>query len=75
MNVVDIIDYHSVCNVVGPSGLTMHFKGAVSNAAANVFLDSCCSHTLKSASFAGRMGFTVTPVNNPLQVDCLGGRT
>ena len=46
---------------------------AVSNAAAKVFLDSCCSHTLMSASFARRMDFTVTPVNNPLQVKVASG--
>ena len=38
---VNVVD--SVCNVVGPSGLTMHFQGTVSNAAANVLLDCCCS--------------------------------
>ena len=68
---VNVVD--SVCNVVGPSGLTMHFQGTVSNAAANVLLDSCCSHTLMSASFARRMGLTVTPVNNPLQVEVASG--
>ena len=51
----------------------MHVKGAVSNAAANVFLDSCCSHTLMSASFARRMGFIVTPVNNLLQFEVASG--
>ena len=68
---VHVVD--SVCNVVGPSGLTMHFQGSVSNAAANVFLDSCCSHTLMSASYARRMGFTVTLVNNPLQIEVASG--
>ena len=63
----------SICNGIGRSGLTMHSQGTVSNAAANVFLDSCCSHTLMSASFAGHMGFTVTPVNNPLQVEVASG--
>ena len=64
---VDVVAYHNVSNVVGPSGLIVHFQGSVSNAAANVFLDSCCSHALMMASFTRRMGFTVTPVNNPLQ--------
>ena len=68
---VHVLD--SVCNVVGPSGLTMHFQGTVSNAPANVFLDSCCSHTLMTASYARRLGFTVPPVNNPLQVEVASG--
>ncbi|KAL0052641.1 hypothetical protein WJX82_005111 [Trebouxia sp. C0006] len=35
--------------------------------AAHVFLDFSSSHTLTSASYARRMGFTVTPNHNPLQ--------
>ena len=68
---VNVVD--SVCNVVGPSGFTMHFQGTVSDAAAHVFLDFSSSHTLTSASYARRMGFTVTPVNNPLQVEVASG--
>ena len=39
---VNVVD--SVCNVVGPSGLTMHFQGTVSNAAANIFFCLLQSH-------------------------------
>ena len=63
----------SICNAVGLVGLTMQFKGFISNAPANIFMDSCCSHTLMAASYARRMGFTVTPSSNPLQVEVASG--
>ena len=45
----------SVCAVFGSLGLTMQFHGTVSNAPVVLSMDSQCSHTLMSASYARRM--------------------
>ena len=59
----------SVCAVIGSLGLTMQFRASVSNAPASVLMDSCCTNTLMSASYARQMEFTVqATVGTPLQV-------
>ena len=45
----------SVCAVVGAMGLTMQFHGTVSHAPMVLSMDSMCSHTLISATYARRM--------------------
>ena len=55
----------------GANKLTMQFQGTVSklNAPACVMMDSMCSHTLTGASFTRRLGITVTPDEQPLQIE------
>ena len=64
----------SVCAVVGSLGLTMQFYGTVSNAPVVLSMDSQCSHTLMSASYARRMKIHVDHgVESPLQVAVANG--
>ena len=64
----------SLCAVVGASGLTFHFYGTVSNAPVILSMDSMCSHTLMSASYARHMKIAVEPsVGPPLQVAVANG--
>ena len=49
----------SVCTVAGATGLTMQFRGTMSNAPVVLSMDPICSHTLMSASYARRMKLRV----------------
>ncbi len=51
----------SLAAVVGSLGLAMHFKATVAGAPATCLMDSCCTNTLMSASYARRVGITVEP--------------
>ena len=60
-------------SIAGANKLTMQFQGTVSNAPACVMMDSMCSHTLMGAAFAWRLGITVTPDEQPLQIEVANG--
>ena len=60
-------------SIAGANKLTMQFQGTVSNAPACVRMDSMCSHTLMGASFARRLGITITPDEQPLQIEVANG--
>ena len=45
----------SLAAVVGSLGLAMHFKATVAGASATCLMDSCCTNTLMSASYARRV--------------------
>ena len=59
---------------VGSLGRTMHFKATVAGAPATCLMDSCCTNTLMSASYARRVGINVEPnVGEPLRVAVADG--
>ncbi len=51
----------SLAAVVGSMGLTMHFKATVADAPATCLMDSCCTDTLMSASYARRVNINIEP--------------
>ena len=64
----------SLAAVVGSLGLTMHFKATVAGAPATCLMDSCCTNTLMSASYARRVGINVeSSVGEPLRVAVADG--
>jgi len=73
-NYIPALATGSLAAVVGSLGLTMHFKATVAVAPATCLMDSCCTNTLMSASYARRMGITVEPsVGEPLRVAVADG--
>ena len=65
----------SACAVVDSLGLTMQFYGTVSQAPVVLSMDSQCSHTLMSASYAQRMKLHVEQSGEaPFQVAVANGQ-
>jgi len=62
----------SLAAVVGSLGLTMHFKATVAGVPATCLINSCCTNTLMSASYARRMGITVEPSVGGALASCSG---